>query len=123
MTWLVEWMKVLPGLAWALSLVPGRRELHRASWLVLRPGQRQRFSHLVERGWKRLLARSQHDRSAAGGSCRLPAGLAPCPRDAPPTLVPPVLRPRPPDLRELEQDPGKTDSCSLPSLGSGSLRR
>src|SRR6266567_4682743 len=117
MTWLVEWMKVLPGLAWALSLVPGRRELHRASWLVLRPGQRQRFSRLVERGWQRASARSRHDRSAAGGYCRHRAGLAQCPRDESPMSVPPGLRPRLPGLLEPEQDSGKTDCCSLLSLG------
>src|SRR6266567_4950445 len=123
MAWLVESMVILLRLVWIALPVPERQELLPASWRVLQPRRRQRFSRQVGCGRKRLLARSRHDRSAAGGSCRLPAGLLPSPRDAPPTSVPPVLLPRLPGLQEQEGYPGKTDSCSLPSLGSGSPRR
>src|SRR5713101_598288 len=97
-------------------LAPGQQELVPGSCCVPLPTTPRRIVHLIGCGRQQLLARSRHDRPAAGGYCRLPAGLPPSPRDAPPILVPPVLRPRPPGLQEQEGYPGKTDGCSLPSL-------
>src|SRR6266516_3660511 len=81
------------------------------------------MAHPIASGRERLPVRSRHDSAGGVVSLLFRVGILPSPTVVPPTLVPPVSRPRLPGLREQEQYQGKNTRRSLSSPGSGSLHR